>query len=329
MPISHFRFLVPALAGLVLLLMMLADNAAPVSADGSAQSVHFFGTVQKYQELGITDTVSKMKYHGGSIMLSVKTYLIFWGPAGHNIPDGYRMLIKRYFKDIGGSSFFNILTQYYKNPGQQHPSNISTYGGAWVDTANNYPHAGSAAHPLLGSDIQAEINRAINQKHWANGFRKIFFVFTAKGIESCLDATLSACTPGVQASTTYCAYHRDFFINNKDTIYANMPYAATWGGSQGCKDFQTSPNGNLDADTEISAASHEHFEAANDPQLNAWYDNIDFTNGEIGDKCAYYYGAVAGDGSNLTLNGHKYRIQLEWSNARSNGTKYSGCAKSY
>ena len=42
------------------------------------------------------------------------------------------------------------------------------------------------------------------------------------------------------------------------------------------------------------------------------------TTGEIGDKCAYYYGKPTGrNGSkhNQVINGHEYYLQLKWSNA--------------
>ena len=45
--------------------------------------------------------------------------------------------------------------------------------------------------------------------------------------------------------------------------------------------------------------------------------------GEIGDLCNFDFGARAGDGSNVTLNGHHYLVQRQWSNA------VSGCALSF
>src|SRR6185295_5157613 len=103
----------------------------------------------------------------------------------------------------------------------------------------------------------------------------------------------------------------------------NMPYDATWAGCVGVFIFPNDP----DADVEISTASHEHFESATDPELNAWYDPSDGS--EDGDKCAYNYGTVAADGSNVTLNGNPYIIQQEWSNAAFDGTPDSGCTLSF
>jgi hypothetical protein len=79
------------------------------------------------------------------------------------------------------------------------------------------------------------------------------------------------------------------------------------------------PNNDYYADPEINILSHELFEAVSDPLLNAWTDSF---SSEIGDKCAWNFGTVNPDGSNLALNGHKYLVQLEWSN-------YNGCVLSY
>jgi hypothetical protein len=78
-------------------------------------------------------------------------------------------------------------------------------------------------------------------------------------------------------------------------------------------------------DSAISIGSHELFEAITDPVGQGWCDNAGYRplggigpnwcqDGEIGDKCAYNLGPQNPDGSNLTLNGHAYVVQREWSN---------------
>src|SRR5258708_29082576 len=95
----------------------------------------------------------------------------------------------------------------------------------------------------------------------------MFFVFTAKGVESCYDPIHypSDCTIGRTPATGYCAYHSSY-TSGGEIIYANMPYAATWhsGFLYTCDNISQSPNGNLDADIEISPTSHEMFEAVTD-----------------------------------------------------------------
>lgn len=264
---------------------------------------------------------SNMTYHGGSVMLTVTAYAIYWGPGGHVIPSTYEALINRWFNDLGGTTLYNIVTQYSEGNPPTYLQNVATLGGAWIDTVNPYPHAGTGADPLQDSDIQAEVERAIVANGWPNGgLNAAFFVFTAKGIESCADAV--DCTIGT-AHPVYCAYHSGFFSGSSDVIlYSNMPYAGTWssGYPYTCGNVSPSPNNDPDADEEISIVSHEQFESVTDPLGDAWFDA---TGSEIGDKCAYNFGAVGSNGSNVTLNGDPYIVQQEWSNA------VGGCALAY
>jgi hypothetical protein len=63
-------------------------------------------------------------------------------------------------------------------------------------------------------------------------------------------------------------------------------------------------------------------ESNTDPLINAWKGagaNAD----EIGDKCAYIYGYVAPDGTNVVLHGNRFQIQEEYSN------DFGSCTKRY
>ena len=75
------------------------------------------------------------------------------------------------------------------------------------------------------------------------------------------------------------------------------------------------PNGNADADTEISPSSHEVMEAVTDPDTTTgWFDSSGFENG---DECAYVFGTTKGATGavyNQTINGHHYLTQEEFSN---------------
>ena len=260
-------------------------------------------------------------YHGGAVMQGYKAYTIFWAPAAHSIPSNYQALINRWFDDVGGSSLLNIATQYFQFAPPTYPfanvQNVSSLGATWLDSFNPYPHAGSAADPLLDSDIQAEVQRAITTNAWPNGGTDVeYLVYTASGIESCFTAAKTSCTPGVpgvSADQQYLGYH-DFFGASHTTIYANLPYAATWVS---LGNF-ISPNGVPAADLEIDVTSHEQFESMTDPTLSAWSSDADGE--EIADRCVGTTGALAADGSNVTLNGHPYFVQSEWSNAQ------AGCA---
>jgi uncharacterized repeat protein (TIGR01451 family) len=274
---------------------------------------------------------ANMTYHGGTVELTLNTYTIFWAPPPYSIPADYQNLINRYFQDIGGSRFYNINTQYFQNPGPTYIQNSSTYADTWYDTSNPFPHAGTTADPLLGTDILNEVINVSLARHWpGTATNTMFFVFTPKDIESCQDASKGSCTPktaNYDPDHSYCAYHAWWTPDGSHfVVFANMPYVETW--TTNCRNFSASPNGNLDADAEISQTSHEHFEAATDAFQQAWYDSN--LKGEDGDKCAYHYGAISSDGTNIILkNNHSYIMQLEWSNQDNDGTPYSGCVKAY
>jgi hypothetical protein len=227
-------------------------------------------------------------------------------PSGiHFEPSGsdqrYQTLINRFFNDVGGSSIYQILTQYPDSMSGP-PANSVGFGGSVVDT-NAYPHAGTASDPLTDQDLQAEIDKIRMEQHWPEGLTNHYFIFTGDQILSCMDPDHKSCS---LTEGGYCGYHSHFDVQSGPVIYSVMPTAApgclTTGG----------PNGDDVADSEISTASHELFEAASDPLGNAWYD---LGGSEIGDKCNQVFGALDSSGGNVTVNGHEYRVQLEWSNA--------------
>ena len=79
--------------------------------------------------------------------------------------------------------------------------------------------------------------------------------------------------------------------------------------------YLTTPNGNPDADTEVSPTSHETMEAITDPDTTTgWYDSSGFENG---DECAYVFGATHGTPGQLynqIINHGHYLTQEEFSN---------------
>ena len=244
---------------------------------------------------------NNLQYNGGPVMANTaKVYAIFWEPPGSVVSSTYNNLILRYFGDIGGSGLYHNNKQY--TDGSGHRPKKAVLAGSWVDTAA-YPSA-----TLLDTDVQKEVTHAQQVNAWTSAIDHIFFVFTAKGENICIDSL--TCSFRI-----FCAYHNFFGTN---TIYAAMPYAGTLLSGCGIPNG-TSPNGDIDADSEISITSHEQIEAATDPLLNAWYDA---QGAEIGDKCAWTFGSVGSNGSNIQRNGNSYIVQQEWDN------KQQGCVLS-
>ena len=294
---------VVAFALMFLAIMPLSASAATAATTASASKTqhhshhkpHFFFKRHQFRP----NVGSNLNYGGGPVMAgTTNVYAIFWEPTG-NVSPTYNSLIQRYFGDVGGTGLYNNNTQYTDSNGGV-PSNTN-FVASWVDTSA-YPES-----PLLDSDIQNEVSNAQNANGWSSSIDNIFFVFTEAGQDLCFDSSQTQC-----ASNAFCAYHSYFGSN---TIYAAMPYAYSFScnGGQG-------PNGDQAADETINVTSHEQMEAATDPLLNAWTDS---SGQEIGDKCAWTFGNVNPDGSNVNWNGDPYLVQQEWDNAQ-NGCVLTG-----
>ena len=241
-----------------------------------------------------------LQYNGGPVEASgSKNFLIFWEPTGSTVAANYNATLQQFFGDIGGSSLYGVASQYYQtvNGANQNIANSASLGGTWTDTS------AYSSGTLQDSDIQAEVNKAIAANNWPTGIGNEYFVFLAKGENECMGSTCSF--------STYCAYHGDFTSGSSTVLYGAMPYAGTDLSGCGIQASSPDPNG-AETDAEISIASHELMETVTDPQLNAWFDA---TGAEIGDKCAYTYGPTAANGSDITINGHPYIVQEEYSNS--------------
>jgi hypothetical protein len=305
------RSVTPRAAGVVFLLVALCAVAASTSlaAPGPpSPPAHIGGLVRPYVGKGVCNPCgpSKLVYHGGPVMTTNKVYSIFWKPVGQVMDAGYVSTINQFFQDVSADS--GMPTNVYAATTQYSSIQYaSTFGGTFTDTAsfpgNGCTPYGGGTVCLSDAQLQAEINKVVSQQGWTKSPTNMFFIFTPKNVESC---SQGSCT-----FTTYCAYHG---AGSGGLIYANMPYTVTSlpNYTQACNAGQ-SPNAD-DADSTINVTSHEHNEAITDPQLNAWYDNGGYENG---DKCAWYFGSVSGpNGSeyNQTINGHHYFMQLEFSN---------------
>jgi len=96
-------------------------------------------------------------------------------------------------------------------------------------------------------------------------------------------------------------------------IYSS-PVGFTCGSDARFPQIET-PNGDPDADTEVSPTSHEIMEAITDPDTSTgWYDSSGFENG---DECAYVFGATQGASGQLynqVIHRRHYLTQEEFSN---------------
>lgn len=187
-------------------------------------------------------------------------------------------------------------------------------------TANGrYPYSGSVAiryntsGTLSDQDVYSIVHKAA--AIYGTGYGKMYHVFFAKGVNQCSNAAGGCYSPNNPNNWTYCAYHGTVnFSDIGHTIYSVEPYQAV----SGCEPDRM-PNGAV-VDSTASTLSHETIEAITDVDVMAnnlaWYNT---TYGEIGDECAPAAGVSSGT---VSLNGHTYGIQKEYSNY-SHACKYS------
>jgi hypothetical protein len=253
----------------------------------------------------------KLTYHGGPVEHTNKVYAIYWIPTGYSVSANYVSLINRFFGDVAAANG-SKTNVYYSDTQYSDTSGLlqynSSFAGSVVDS-NALPPNGCTdtltSVCLIDTQLQTEIQNVVAAQGWTANSTTEFFMFTAKGIGSCIDGTSSQ-----YSFSSYCAYHSWIGSGTSATLYANMPYADT--SPTNC-DVGQKPN-NDDADATLNVTSHEHNETITDEQGNAWYDRSGFENG---DKCAWLFGPVKGKTGheyNQTINGNHYWLQMEWSN---------------
>lgn len=275
-----------------------------------------------------------LTYGGGSVMVTSRLYLIFWGSTG-SFPATYQGPITQWAKDLATDSGkttneFSVTSDYYQtNPTKGITRNV-LFGGAVTDT-HPYPANGCGDNPggvcLSDGQLQLEIQRLIAANHWPtdNPFapEEQYLMFTPNGVDSCSDPTQTSCA--FSPNNGYCGYHSSFGIGNNAVVYSNIPYQS------GC-DSGLAPSGvarNADTDGALDTAIHEIAESATDPGSDgnlAWADSGGY---EIGDKCdgqsvflnqQQTYGTplggslTIGNAFNQLIGGHTYYTQQLWSN---------------
>lgn len=269
---------------------------------------------------GVSGDSETLIYHGGAVSPSSTVYAIFWDPPGSpgHFAQGYKNLISAYFVDLAAASGHptntnEIAQQYTDTLGGGHRASYAVRYGGSFDETTPYPTSGQCVAPngdsvCLNDDsthnqIQHEVTSFANTHGLPIDLTHVYFVFTPAGVSSCDGA--DSCS-----YESFCAYHR-FSDAPGVPLYTNQPDDAV----PACGGDLDRPNHN-DADSTLSAVAHEHIETLTDPQGTAWWDA---GGDEIGDICAYTYGAELGgpDGAqyNQLINGHPYQLQQEYSNA--------------
>lgn len=264
------------------------------------------------------------------------------------------------------SNVYSTATEYYGSNGSnsdptQNTISYNVVRGTPIRDHNPFPHGGCTVGKkdksgiyvdgsgytacLDDAQVITEIQNVITANNLPqNDYSHEYVMLTPKHVASCFYGLSTAnkhnvCTITHYPSAVYCAYHTMFGPNYpvSGTVYANLPFPIyqspvgfTCGSDARGHGTVESPNGQKDADVEVSPLSHEIMESITDPNtFNGWFDQAGFENG---DECAYVWGPFSGTPGalyNQTINGHHYLTQEEFSNtdfAHTSGA--GGCVQS-
>jgi len=279
-----------------------------------------------------------MAYFGGGVEVTPKIYLVLWGwgaPGAFdhttpgkpvNDPDGIAALMKRFIAAIGGTSWANIMTQFYQDNANATYTNIGNpkqiLAGVWSDDT-------SPIHDNL-TPLELAQEAAVGAKHF--------------GITNFKNANVVVATPqkfndaGFNQGN-YCAWH-DYTtpVSYPGVIqglaFTNMPYITNAGGGCGQDFVNPAPGGDVDGVTIV--LGHEIAEAITDPgaeeqagliQNGAWFD---YQGWENGDKCAWVGDGLQIPGAPFNMvgnDGRAYPVQTLWSNKSLQGVGY--CSRGF
>jgi hypothetical protein len=294
----------------------------------------------------------------GNVMMTASTgplvvVPIYWIPSGFSMPAAYTNLLNSYMgdvaKDSGGTqNVFSVTDEYYGTNGQIHynvqlgpvltDTNPLTSGCTLEANDQSGIYVDGSGYSACVDDLQlqAEVDSVVAANGLPDDLSHIYVLFLPKGVESCFlpgETTSIApngqfCTINHQETAAYCAYHN---MDPSSAVYANMVYpiySSPVGftcGSDARYPVEQSPNGNPDADLEVSPTSHEITEALTDPDTESgWYDQFGFENG---DECAYIFGRTRGAPGayyNQVIHGGHFLTQEGFSNNVFNSTNGNG-----
>jgi hypothetical protein len=224
-----------------------------------------------------------MIYHGGPVLHAAGTAAIFWGSSWNNSTFAGDKIagIDSFFSGFGGSEYARTSNEYSDGAGNITPNSI--YAGHVIDSAPLPRRA------LSTSSAVAEVCKITANKPDPN---TTYFIYTASGA----------------GRVNYCAWHSWGACSNGSLV--QVAYIPNLDGIAGCDPGDTSTGNSQGLAAIANVTAHELLESITDPRGTAWFDN---SGGENGDKCAWAF--PPGDGVSSFVNGTKWKLQMEWSNA--------------
>ena len=259
-----------------------------------------------------------LTYFGGPVIDGAESHNIYLLPKTNTKcsnsscwgnPEGF-------LKDLSGSDFIHLVDQYVG----MAASSRYTLGPAKDNVSIKYMPKGA----FSDTDMRIFVHAAAS-KTGLSGYGHIYHVFLPPGQDTCLPSNPSdsddhiCYSPDAPKNFAFCAYHSSVTFTDKvgHVLYTVEPYQDVSGCS--VRPDTGTGNGQL-ADSTNNSLSHELIETITDPDGSAWFNFTDagLAGEEIGDECSFFVftsTAIFFDPSSVTLNGHKYAIQPEYSNS--------------
>jgi len=143
--------------------------------DLAAQNVAFASDRRRC--VRIVPGSAHLTYHGGDVINTARVVCIFWGPtwASGGSDSGNASTIQSFRNQLGTSSHYSMLTQYYDTTGNINTTNLQGSQADWFDTTN----ALAVERQRHDSTVRAEVNRYL-AGHGSNNTSTVYEVFLPK-----------------------------------------------------------------------------------------------------------------------------------------------------
>jgi hypothetical protein len=261
----------------------------PSTVAGSVDLSHAYVMRTRFAPAPNVTRVSGVTYGGGPVLRKPVVYVVFWGFSGRSAdPSGERTYLTKFLNGVGGSSWMNIIHQYYQIKHGKHQLIKNLQGqlaGTWVDLTDPEPSA--------PSDAQIKAEARDLEAHFGFNNNASYVVATSHDHNSS------------GFGSTFCAYHGTTSSAGGTISYTNLPYMTDAGANCGENFINPGPAGLLDGVSIVEGL--EYAGSQTDPRpLSGWTP-------EIGDLCAWQ-NPPAG---NITLSTGAFAVQGLFSNASS------------
>lgn len=269
-----------------IVLMLVVSIVSPQVGTASAHGSRAFATGHG-QPVNCTYTVNgnsvtctpPLNFHGGRVMHHPRIYLVFWGSAWHADLTQQNSVIQEQlllFKNLAGSAYNNILTQYSDATDYVH--NDAVLADWRIDDTDPVPS--NVGWPEIFGEVTASFGNIFTPQ-WTNSPDTFVLVYPQQGTH--LDSF------GVDAfPAKVCGAHKSNGLAGTIYYFGMVRYI---GDDTACSFGTTVPN------DMARVAAHEYAEAVTDPDSDSalplngtgWYtDESDRSNDvEIGDLCNY------------------------------------------